>query len=49
MRYKGLPCALCEGKYLNGAHVPTKFLITKKGRAKLKGEWPVLPACKKRI
>lgn len=46
MKYKGLPCAWCGDKYLDKAHVPTRFLVTKEERAKLKGQWPVLPACK---
>lgn len=46
MKYRNLPCAWCGGEYLDGAHVPTKFLIPMKNRSKLKGEWPVLPSCK---
>lgn len=47
MKYKNMPCAWCSGKYFDGAHVPTRFLIPKEDRTKLKGQWPVLPSCKK--
>lgn len=46
MKYKNLPCAWCSKPYYDGAHVPSRFLIPKESRTKLKGHWPVLPSCK---
>lgn len=43
MSKKTNPCAWCQGKYLDKAHVPTKFLIPKSKRNI--PQWPTLPAC----
>ncbi len=45
--YKNKPCAWCDELSIDGAHVPGKFLIAVEERKKLKGQWTVIPACKK--
>lgn len=47
MNYKKMTCAWCGTPAVDGAHVPTKFLIEKRERGHLRTHWPIVPGCVK--